>query len=242
MANNNVDYLEIEIDPDNTGSVRRIQEGFHELNSKWILGFNATRYRYGTWIMTVHFDPNTTSGPANPGGKRAVTIYGIETRTILAFEKSNSPGKFYLDNFAIVPNASGKGGGAFKYATSEFNDLARTFINDGLSGIKEFAKDKFIPEQIRMHIKEANKYVRLAKNPQNLISNYTSRSKEFVSKELGLSPFFKSSKELFAIGLDISEAIFTPEVFITKSIRKLGSKSVSKISRDAKNRAIKKLL
>lgn len=240
--NSNLEFLDLEIDEEHTGSVRRIEEGFHELESQWILGFNATRYRYGTWIMTVHFDPNTTSGPSNPGGKPSVTIYGIETRTILAFEKSSSPGKFYIDHFALLPNASNHGGGAFKYATSEFNDLARTFVNDGLDGIKEFAKEKVMPEKLRDHIKMANKYQRLARNPETLIRDYVSRSKRFVEKELGLEKFFKATKQVFSIGVDIGEAIVTPEVFMTKSIRKLGTKGMTLASKKAKQKAIQKLL
>lgn len=235
-------YLDLTVDPDNTGSVRRIEEGFHELDSKWILGFNANRYRYGTWIMTVHFDPNTTDSPANPGGKKSVTIYGIETRTILAFEKAVSPGDFYINNFALLPNASGNGGGSFKYATSEFNDLAKTFIRDGLDGITEFAKDKIIPDSIRNHLKKANKYQNLATNPETFIKNYVSRSKRFVEKELGLAPFFKTTKQLFSIGVDITEAVYAPEVYLTKSIRNLTKKQTNKLTKKARNKFANKLL
>ncbi|MFV0493643.1 hypothetical protein [Mycobacterium sp.] len=191
--------------------------------------------------MSVHFDPNTTSGPSNPGGKPSVTIYGIETRTILGFEKAISPGDYYIENFALLPNASNHGGGSFKYATSELNDALRTFVKEGIGGVKDMLEDKYIPEDIKRHFQQAEKFQRLAKNPKNLVSNYASRSKNFVQKELGLGKFFRTGKKVFSIGVDISEAIFTPEVFVTKSIRNLTKRTTRKASRNLRNKAFKAL-
>ncbi len=237
-----LEFLDLEMDPENSGSVRRIEEGFNELDGEWILGFNANRYRYGQWIMTVHFDPNTTNGPANPGGKNSVTIVGIETRTLLSFMKAPSPGTFYLKNFALLPNASGHGGTAMKYATTEFNDLARTFVNEGLDGVIEAGKEKFIPESIQKHISSANKYQRYASNPESFIKDYASRSKKYVTKELGLGKFFKFTKQIFSIGINVAEAVVAPEVFVTKSVRKLGTKTAKNLTAKAKQKTIKTLL
>lgn len=245
MEEDQLQFLDLEFDENNSGSVRRLEEGFHELNSIWILGFNTTRYRYGTWILTVHFNPVTTDGPSNPGGKNSVTIYGVETRTILEFKNSASPGKFYIDNFAYIPNASGHGGGAFQYATSELNAFARQFINEGTGAFKDYAKD-MIPGKLREHIEAANKYQRMAKNPKGLLRGKIMAPVNKLESKLGLSKFFKMTKEVFSIGVDIGEAIVAPEAVAMNAVRKIGTKSMKKaatrISRTAKNKAIKKML
>lgn len=233
-----LEFLNLDIDEENTGSVRRIEEGFNALQSQWILGFNATRYRYGKWIITWTFNPITTASPANPGGKKPVTQYGVETNEIIKLQKAVSPGRFYVDQVALKPNASGHGGGAgWRYASSEYGDLVRNFINQGTRGLIDDVKQIVIPEAIQNHITEVNKTIGRLKNPKGTLMQI---AKSQAGKSSELKRVFNLTEKGFRIGFEIGEAIIAPEATIGRLFWSKGSKRAISLGKNIGNKQIAK--
>lgn len=237
------EFLELDFDEENSGSVRRIQEGFNKLDSLWILGFNATRYRYGKWIITWTFNPITTDGPANPGGKKPITQYGVETNQILKLQKAQSPGKFYIDNVALAPNMSGHGGNpAFRYASSEFSDLVGSFVRNGADDFIQNAKEILIPESLQNHIDTVNKTVRNLRDPQGSLYNFARQKvTSQVDKIPELKRFFKFTKQTIRIGAEIGEVVLAPEATAGKAFWTLGGKRALGVAKVWKNKQIKNI-
>lgn len=233
-----IEFLNLDIDEENTGSVRRIEEGFNKLDSNWILGFNATRYRYGKWIITWTFNPITTDGPSNPGGKKQVTQYGVETREIIALQKASSPGDFYIKNVALKPNAAGKGGGlGWRYASSEFNDLVRSFVAQGTKGLISDVKEIAIPEALQNHISSVNKTIAKMKDPKSSLLQFArGQVTSLKDKTPELKRFFKFTDKAFAIGVEVGEVVFAPEARIGyEGAKRVWSKGSNKAISVGKN-------
>lgn len=240
--NDLVEFLNLDIDEENTGSVRRIEEGFNKLDSKWILGFNATRYRYGKWIVTWTFNPLTTAGEANPGGKSPVTQFGVETNQIIKLQKATSPGKFYVDNVALKPNASGRGGGGWKYASSTYGDVVKNFINQGVDGLISDVKEIVIPESVQKHITQVNKTIGQLKTPGTSIYSYAQKQVGTLVDEVPqFKRVFKFSKETVQIGVEVGETIIAPEATLGRLFWGKASGRARSFGRSFKTKQSKKI-
>lgn len=238
-----IDFVNLDIDEENIGSVRRIEEGFNKLDSKWILGFNATRYRYGKWIITWTFNPFTTNGKANPGGKSPVTQFGVETREILKLQKATSPGKFYIENVALKPNASGHGGhSSWRYASSTYGDVVKNFINQGVDGLIGDVKEIVIPEALQNHLTSVNRTISKLKNPTSSLYNLAHKQTSTLMDETPeFKRFFRLTKDKIEIGVNVAETIISPEARIGREFWGMANKKARSFGKSFYNKENKKL-